>query len=58
MLPKNDQGVAYAREEILRHSHENGDEYHWQLDDDLAVEAIHRLSDCGYRDGLQQLGVQ
>lgn len=34
-LPKNDQGLAYARQFCKEHSAERGDEYHWSLDDDI-----------------------
>jgi len=35
VLPKNDQGIAYARNFCIEHSKEMGFEYHWQLDDNI-----------------------
>ena len=34
-LPKNNQGIAYVRNFIKRHSTQAGDKWHWQLDDDI-----------------------
>jgi hypothetical protein len=35
VLPENSMGLGYARNFIKKHSEENGDTYHWQLDDDI-----------------------
>lgn len=35
VMPKNDQGIAYSRSFIKQHAHEQGEEYHWQIDDDM-----------------------
>lgn len=35
MLPENSMGLGYARNFIKAHSEQNGDAYHWQLDDDI-----------------------
>lgn len=34
-LDKNDQGLAYVRNFIKKYSTEQGEEYHWQMDDDI-----------------------
>ena len=34
-LPKNDQGIWYARDFIKTHARLNNEKYHWQFDDDL-----------------------
>jgi hypothetical protein len=35
VMPENDQGIAYARRFIKEHSRAKGEEYHWQMDDDI-----------------------
>lgn len=35
VIPENDNGVAYVRNCIKKHSISNGDLYHWQLDDNI-----------------------
>lgn len=35
VLPKNDQGLIFARNWIFEHSIANGDERHWQIDDNI-----------------------
>jgi len=34
-LPKNNQGLAFSRQFIKQYSTDCGDEYHWQMDDDI-----------------------
>jgi hypothetical protein len=34
-LPENDQGISYARSYIKRYSIEQGEKFHWQMDDDM-----------------------
>jgi hypothetical protein len=34
-MPKNDQGIAYARNQALTLSRKRGEECHWQMDDDI-----------------------
>jgi len=34
-LDKNDQGIQYARSWIKRYSNNEGESYHWQMDDDM-----------------------
>lgn len=44
-LDKNDQGLAYVRNFIKKYSTEKGEEYHWQMDDDIErFQARHRTS--------------
>ena len=35
VMDKNDMGVGYARNWIKKYSTETGDEFHWQMDDDM-----------------------
>jgi hypothetical protein len=34
-LPKDNMGIAYARNWIKQYSKENGESFHWQIDDDI-----------------------
>jgi hypothetical protein len=34
-MDENDQGIGYVRNFCKNHSSANGDEYHWQIDDDI-----------------------
>ncbi len=34
-LPENDQGISYARSYIKAYSREQGEKFHWQMDDDM-----------------------
>jgi hypothetical protein len=35
VLPKSDQGIVYARNEIKKDAQKRSSEYHWQIDDDI-----------------------
>lgn len=35
VMDENDKGIAYARRFIKEHSKAKGEEYHWQMDDDI-----------------------
>ena len=35
MLPENDRGIAYARTFIKKYSSDKGENFHWQMDDDM-----------------------
>jgi hypothetical protein len=35
MLPENNQGIAYSRSYIKKYSREQGEKFHWQIDDDM-----------------------
>jgi hypothetical protein len=55
-LPENRQGIAYVRNWIKRHSIDNHDACHWQLDDDVTA-IQHRTtasrSKCSFRECLE-----
>lgn len=35
VLPENDRGISYSRSFIKNYSHFQGEEFHWQMDDDM-----------------------
>lgn len=34
-LPENDQGISFSRSYIKKYSREQGEKFHWQMDDDM-----------------------
>lgn len=41
-IPKNDQGIAYVRNQALSLSRKRGEKHHWQMDDDIRKFMIYK----------------